>query len=74
MACDLQVSERSLHVSTDLLVQNESKEALELPLEPLFPKATQLLFYTGNTLALYKLLKKTNTSITEEVVENNSQR
>jgi hypothetical protein len=35
---------------------------------PLFPKATEILFYTGNTLTLFKLMKKTNTSISEEVI------
>jgi hypothetical protein len=36
-------------------------------LKPFFPKATEILFYTGNTLASFKLLKKNNSSITEEV-------
>ena len=36
-------------------------------LHPLFPRANQILFFTGNTLASLKLMKKTNTSITEEV-------
>ncbi len=41
---------------------------LEPVQSPLFPKATEILFYTGNTLASLKLMKKTNTSITEEVI------
>ncbi|CAF1229876.1 unnamed protein product [Adineta steineri] len=49
--------------------QNENKDKLEPVLSPLFPKATEILFYTGNTLTLFKIMKKTNTSITEEIVE-----
>lgn len=40
---------------------------LETVLKPMFPKATELLFHTGNTLTSFKLMKKTNTTITEEV-------
>ena len=40
---------------------------MEPALSPLFPKATEMLFYTGNTLTLFKLTKKTNASISEEV-------
>ncbi|CAF3671140.1 unnamed protein product [Rotaria sp. Silwood1] len=42
---------------------------LEPLLSPLFPKATEILFYTGNTLASLKLMKKTNKTITEEIIE-----
>ena len=37
-------------------------------LEPIFPKATELLFHTGNTLTLFKVLKRTNSSISDEVI------
>ncbi|UJR10264.1 hypothetical protein I4U23_014472 [Adineta vaga] len=49
--------------------QNENKDKLEPVLQPLFPKAREILFYTGNTLTLFKIMKKTNTSITEEIEE-----
>ncbi|CAF2938057.1 unnamed protein product [Rotaria sp. Silwood2] len=38
-------------------------------LKPFFPKATEILFYTGNTLALFEVLKKANSSITDEVMQ-----
>ncbi|CAF0845385.1 unnamed protein product [Adineta ricciae] len=49
--------------------QNENKDKLEPVLNPIFPKATEILFYTGNTLTLFKIMKKTNTSVTEEITE-----
>jgi len=53
-------------------LQNENTVKFEPVISPLFPKATEILFYTGNTLALIKLMKKTNTSITEEIMETMS--
>ncbi|CAF0945706.1 unnamed protein product [Adineta steineri] len=49
--------------------QNENQTNLEPVLEPLFPKCTEILVSTGNTLTLFQLIKKTNCSITEEVTE-----
>jgi glutamate--cysteine ligase regulatory subunit len=49
--------------------QDENQMKFEPVLKPFFPKATEILFYTGNTLASFKLLKKNNSSITEELIE-----
>ncbi|CAF1056382.1 unnamed protein product [Rotaria sordida] len=54
-------------MSTNLLDVDQA--IFEPLLSPLFPKATEILFYTGNTLALPKLMKKTNKSITGEIIE-----
>lgn len=48
--------------------QNENLIKLEPICNPLFPKAMEILFFTGNTLTL-KLIKKTNTTITDEICE-----
>jgi glutamate--cysteine ligase regulatory subunit len=58
-------------MSSDLQNENSGIK-FEPVLSPLFPKATEILFYTGNTLALLKLMKKTNTSISEEILETMS--
>ncbi|CAF4301620.1 unnamed protein product [Rotaria socialis] len=49
--------------------QDDTQSKSEVILKPFFPKATEILFYTGNTLALFKVLKKTNSTITDEVIE-----
>ncbi|CAF4060880.1 unnamed protein product, partial [Rotaria sordida] len=54
-------------MSTEPQDDNQSKP--EPVLKPFFPKATEILFYTGNTLALFELVKKANSSITDEVIE-----
>ena len=47
--------------------QENATSKLESIGYPLFPQAKEMLFYTGNTLTSLKLMKKTNTTITEEV-------
>lgn len=48
--------------------QENGTVKLQPIVQPVFPRANQILFYTGNTLTSLKLMKKTNTSITEEVI------
>ncbi|CAF3435419.1 unnamed protein product [Rotaria socialis] len=50
-------------------LQNVNQVTLEPLLRPVFPKATEILFYTGNTLSIPKLTKKTNKNLTEEIIE-----
>lgn len=54
-------------MSTELQDVNSTK--FDTVIKPIFPKATEILFYTGNTLTSLKILKKTNTTISEEILE-----
>ncbi|CAF0740237.1 unnamed protein product [Didymodactylos carnosus] len=49
--------------------QQQDNDKLESLLSPIFPKATSLLFHTGNALTYFKLVRKTNMNITEEIIE-----
>jgi len=39
-------------------IQEDSSIKFEPMIKPCFPKATEILFFTGNTLTLFPLLKK----------------
>lgn len=73
MTTDIQVRTNLLYFSFDLLrymtrlIQEDSSIKFEPMIKPCFPKATEILFFTGNTLTLFPLLKKANSTVTEEV-------
>lgn len=73
MTSDIQVRIHRLHFIFDLssymmrFIQEDSSIKFEPMMKPCFPKATEILFFTGNTLTLFPLLKKANSTITEEV-------
>lgn len=48
--------------------QEDNSIKFEPVAKPCFPKATEILFFTGNTLTLFPLLRKANSTITEEII------
>ncbi|UJR35630.1 hypothetical protein I4U23_028380 [Adineta vaga] len=53
--------------------QNETQSKSQPVLQPLFPKATEILFHTGNTISSLKLLNQPNSSVTEQITTYMSQ-
>ncbi|CAF1461723.1 unnamed protein product [Adineta ricciae] len=49
--------------------QNDAQSKSQPVLEPYFPKATEMLFYTGNITPFFKLSTKTSSSVTEQIME-----